>query len=254
MYLSNNTKLIIDLIKNSTNQFLDMDESFLLWLIRKIIFYYDYDSFYNILLMVLQEQQILFYGNDLELITFSCFLFTKIISPFEWSFPLIPTLPLDNEHFLSSPVPFIAGMISDKEEINYSLIDKKFCNIIHLVRNKIKIYHNVNNNCKYKGVLKKLKKEIKEIFINEIKFVNKNEISNEEIKLKCNYFLNKFNESFRKSIIEKFNELISGVNKCKYKQSEFIDNIGKLNLDNNEEKFFIHFSESQMFVSKFLSL
>ena len=44
------------------------------------------------------------------------------------------------------------------------------------------------------------------------------------------------------------------MNKCKYKQSEFIDNIGKLNLDNKEEKFFINFSESQMFASKFLSL
>ena len=254
MYLSNNTKLIIDLIKNSTNQFLDMDESFLLWLLRKIIFYYDYDSFYNIIIMILQEQQILFYGNDLELITFSCFLFTKIISPFEWTFPLIPTLPLDNEQFLSSPVPFIAGMISDKEEINYSLIDKKVCNIIHLVRNKIKIYHNVNKNCKYKGVLKMFRKDIKDLFKKEINSVNINEISNEEIKEKCNYFLNKFKETFKKNIEEKFYELISGVNKNKYKQNEFIDNIGKLNMDNNEEKFFIHFSESQIFISKFLSI
>ena len=254
MYLSNDKKLIIDLIKNSTNQILDMEESFLLWLLRKIIFYYDYDSFFRILLMILHEQQILFYGDDLELITFSCFLFTKIISPFEWSFPLIPTLPLDSEQFLSSPVPFIAGMISDKDEINYSLIDKKECNIIHLIKNKIKIYHNVNKNYKFKGALKIFKKEIKYLFKNVILSVNINEISNEEIKENCKNFLEKFYCSYGKCIIDKFYEIIFDVNKNKYKQKEFIDNIGKLNLDNSEEKFFVRFSESQMFTSKFLSI
>ena len=254
MHLSNDKKLIIDLIKNSTNKILDMEESFLLWLLRKIIFNYIYDSFFNILLMVLHEQQILFYGDDLELITFSCFLFTKIISPFEWSFPLIPTLPLDSEQFLSSPVPFIAGMISDKEEINYTFIDKKECNIIHLIKNKIKIYHNVNKNNKFKGVLKTFKKEIKDLFKNIILLVNITEISNEEIKEKCKLFLEKYNYSFRKCIIDKFYEIIFGVNKNKYKQNEFIDNIRKLNLDNSEEKFFVRFSESQMFISKFLSI
>ena len=254
MYLSNNIKIIINLIKNSTNQCLDMGEPFLLWLVRKIIFYYDCDSFFNILLMILNEQQILFYGDDLELIIFSCFLFTKIISPFEWSFPLIPILPLDNEQFLSSPVPFIAGIISDKEEIKYSLIDKKLCNIIYLVRNKITIYHNINKKYKFKGVLKTFKNEIKELFKKEILSVNKNEISNEEIKEKSKYFLTKFNDSFKKNIIIIFDKLILGVNKRKYKNKEFIDNIGKLNLDNSEEKFFVHFSESQMFISKFLSI
>ena len=127
-------------------------------------------------------------------------------------------------------------------------------NIIHLAKSKIKIYHSVNKKYKYKGVLKIFRKEIKDLFIKEIKSINKNEISMEEIKLKCSYFLNEFNDSFRRNIMQKFKELIFGVNKNKYKQSEFIDNIGKLNLDYNEEKFFIHFSESQMFMSKFLSI
>ena len=254
MYLSNNTQLIIDLIQNSTNQNLDINEKFLIWILRKIIFYYDEDSFFKIILMILQEQQILFYGDNLELVTFSCFLFTKIITPFEWSFPLIPTLPLDCEQFLSSPVPFIAGIISDKGDINYSLINKKDCNIIHLIRNKIKIINNINKDYKFKGVLKIFKRDIKELFKNEILSVNKNELSDEEIKEKCESFLDKFNNIFKKCFIEKFYELILGVNKKKYKQNEFIDNLGKLNLDNSEEKFFLNFSESQMFVSRFLSI
>ena len=254
MYLANNTKLIIDLIKSSTNQFLDMNESFLIWLLKKIIFYYDFESFFKIILMILKEQQILFYGDELELITFSCFLFTKIISPFEWSFPIIPTLPLDSEQFLSSPVPFIAGMISNKEDINYSLINKKDCNIIHLIKNKITIIHDININYKFKGVLKKFKKEIKELFKNTVESINKNEISDKEIKEKCNFFLEGFNNIFKKYIIEKYNQIINGVNKNNYKQNEFIDNIGKLNMDNREEKFFVQFSESQMFISRFLSV
>ena len=221
---------------------------------KPCIFYYDEDSFFKIILMILQEQQILFYGDNLELVTFSCFLFTKIITPFEWSFPLIPTLPLDCEQFLSGPVPFIAGIISDKGDINYSLINKKDCNIIHLIRNKIKIINNINKDYKFKGVLKIFKKDIKELFKNEILSVNKNELSDEEIKEKCESFLDKFNNIFKKCFIEKFYELIFGVNKIKYKQNEFIDNLGKLNLDNSEEKFFLNFSESQMFVSRFLSI
>ena len=204
-------------------------------------------------LMVLQEQQILFYGDDLELVTFSSFLFTKIINPFEWSFPLIPTLPLDNEQFLSSPVPFIAGMISDKEEINYSLINEKECNIIHLIRNKINIINSVNKEYKFKGVLKIFKNEIKDMF-KIISSVNKEEISDKEIKDKCNNFLQKFTDAFKLIIIDKFFEITFSVDKNDYKQNEFIDNIGRLNMDNSDEKFFVHFSESQMFISKFLSI
>ena len=254
MYLTNDSKIIINLIKNSTNQLLDMNEPFLIWLLRKIIFYYDAESFFKIILMVLQEQQILFYGDNLELVTFSCFLFNKIISPFEWSFPLIPTLPLDSEQFLSSPVPFISGMISDKEDINYSLINEKECNIIHLIKNKIKIMNSVNKDFKFKGELRIFKKEIKDIFKDIILSVNKDELSDKEIKEKCKIFLLKFNDIFKKVIINKFNEIINGVDKNNYKQKELIDNISKLNLDNSDEKFFVHFSESQMFVSRFLSI
>jgi hypothetical protein len=253
MYLINDSKIIINLIKNSTNQFLDMNEPFIIWLLRKIIFYYDANSFFKILLMVLQEQQILFYGDDLELVTFSSFLFTKIINPFEWSFPLIPTLPLDNEQFLSSPVPFIVGMISDKEEINYSLINEKECNIIHLIKNKIKIINNINEEFKFKGILKIFKNEIKEMF-KLISSVNKEEISDKEIKEKCNNFLEKFSGAFKRIIIDKFFEITFSIDKNNYKPSEFIDNIARLNMDNSDEKFFVHFSESQMFISKFLSI
>ena len=87
MYLTNDSKTIVNLIKNSTNQLLDMNELFIIWLLRKIIFYYDTISFFKILLMILQEQQILFYGDDLELVTFSIFLFTKIINHLNGVFP-----------------------------------------------------------------------------------------------------------------------------------------------------------------------
>ena len=150
-------------------------------------------------------------------------------------------------------MPFIARMISDKEDINYSLINKKECNIIHLIKNKIRIINDVNKNYKFKGVLKQFKNEIKDLIKNILESINKSEISNKEIKNKCNFFLEGFNNIFNKYINEKYRKIIFGVNKNKYKQNEFIDNIGKLNMDNCEEKFFVHFSESQMFISRFLS-
>ena len=254
MYLINDSEMIINLIKNSTNKCLDMSEPFVLWLLRKIIFFYDSDSFFNILLMILYEQKILFYGDDLELVTFSCFLFVKIIAPFEWSFPLIPILPLDNVQFLSSPVPFVAGMASDKEEIDFSLIDKNECNIIHLLRNNIKITYNINKKCKFKGILKIFKNRIENLFKDIILCCNKDEISDDEITEKCKCFLEKYNESFRNIFVTKFNEITFGVDKNKYKQDEFINNIGKLHLDNTEEKFFVLFSESQMFVNRFINI
>ena len=87
-----------------------------------------------------------------------------------------------------------------------------------------------------------------------ISSVNKKEISDKEIKEKCNNFLEKFSDAFKRIIIDNFFDITFNVDKNNYKQNEFNDNIGRLNMDNTDEKFFVHFSESQMFISKFLSI
>ena len=66
--------------------------------------------------------------------------------------------------------------------------------------------------------------------------------------------MEKFNDIFRSILVQKFYEIIFGVDKNKYKSEEFINNIGKLNLENSEEKFFVLFSESQMFINRFLNI
>ena len=133
------------------------------------------------------------------------------------------------------------------------MINEKECNIIHLIKNNIKIINSVNKEFKFKGILKIFKNEIKEMF-KLISSVNKEEISDKEIKEKCNNFLEKFSNAFKRIIIDNFFEITFSVDKNNYKQNEFNDNIGRLNMDNSDEKFFVHFSESQMFISKFLSI
>ena len=250
IYLTNNPKIIINNINNSTNKILDINETFIDWLIRKIIYYYDNISFFKILVMILFEQQIIFYGNDLELVTFSCFLFANIIAPFEWVFSIIPNLPLNNLNFLSSPLPFIIGLICNRNDITESLINKNQCNLIYLEKNKILINYDINESFEYGIIINKFKENVFELF-KEIG--DKKSLSDEEIRRQSKNFYLGFKKLISEYMLSNYLKIVEGIKNERYRSKEFKMNVNKVIKDKNDKIFFNNFSETQMFVNKFLT-
>lgn len=102
----------IEYITNDSKLELKPSTSFIL---TKVFSKFTAPIFFTILHDIFLEQQILFIGNDLQVITFSVLLFSKIISPFVWGFNVIPNLPLEATEMIESPVPFIAGIVVEDE-------------------------------------------------------------------------------------------------------------------------------------------
>lgn len=121
-----------------------MNESNLAWLLRKIMVCIDAKTFYMIMTMVLCEQPVLFYGDNLELITFTTIAFSLVISPFVWKFPLIPNLPFDCIHMATSPVPFLLGILGSKNQI-MAFTGGVSCNMVNVTQSGITVTHLSNS-------------------------------------------------------------------------------------------------------------
>lgn len=69
------------------------------------------DHICSILKLMLIERSILVVGQSSELITSSILALMQLLRPFNWASNCLPLLPLAMLDFVSSPVPFVAGMI-----------------------------------------------------------------------------------------------------------------------------------------------
>ena len=220
------------------------NKQFLSWLFEKIIWNYKADIIFKILIMIFFEQQILFYGNDLQLITFSCLFFAKLIKPFIWKYPLIPNLPLFDITMLASPTPFIIGVLTNENDLKD--INKETCNMIKIENENIEITNLVNKNFDFDNCLFYLKNTIEKIFW-EVESVNPKIDDYEKISKVSDYFTTKFNEGIETSIINKIDSLIDySEEKNIKKMKQFI----KINIPSKSEQFFFkEFFDTEMFYS-----
>ena len=62
-------------------------------------------------------------SEHLSLITYIADAITGLIFPFVWSHVLIPILPEEMKEFIQAPVPFIIGLNSKGEELNYTTLE-----------------------------------------------------------------------------------------------------------------------------------
>lgn len=65
----------------------------------------------SILKLLLVERSVLVVGQSSELVTSCICALIQLIKPFQWASNWLPLLPLDMIDFVSSPVPFVAGMV-----------------------------------------------------------------------------------------------------------------------------------------------
>ena len=69
------------------------------------------DHICSILKLMLVERSILVVGQSSELVTSSVLALMQLLRPFKWASNCLPLLPFAMLDFVSSPVPFVAGMI-----------------------------------------------------------------------------------------------------------------------------------------------
>lgn len=62
--------------------------------------------------MLLLERSVLVIGESIEEVTSVTSAFLSLLKPYEWQSSFLPTLTNEMMDFLSSPVPFIAGMVA----------------------------------------------------------------------------------------------------------------------------------------------
>ena len=221
------------------------NKQILSWLLEKIIWNYKAEIVFKIIIMIFLEQQILFYGNEIQLITFSCLFFSKIIKPFIWKYPIIPNLPLISKTMLSSPTPFIIGILSSENDLKD--VSKEYCNLIKIENSDITITNLINNiHFNFENGLFSLKDNIEKIF-SQVKTINPKFDDFEKINKVSDFFLLKINEGINKSIIKNIKLFYV---KDKDRNVKLLKSLIDENISNdNEKKFFKEFCETEMFFS-----
>ena len=64
-----------------------------------------------LLKLLLMERSVLIIGVSSEEVTAACFALLELLDPYTWASAFMPILPIDMLDFVSSPVPFIAGVV-----------------------------------------------------------------------------------------------------------------------------------------------
>ena len=64
-----------------------------------------------LLKLLLMERSVLIIGLSSEEVTACCFALLELLDPYTWASAFMPILPIDMLDFVSSPVPFIAGVV-----------------------------------------------------------------------------------------------------------------------------------------------
>lgn len=97
-------------------------------------------SFSFIFLALLLENHLVFFSENIGLLTSTMMLFLNLIQPFKWHYPIIYNVPQDLMQILESPFPIFVG-INRNKQYTQTLI-QKYPNILFISLDRdIKIYN-----------------------------------------------------------------------------------------------------------------
>ncbi len=95
---------------------------------------------FNILIRILLEHSIIFLSEYIQHLTITVLGFSYLIRPFTWPFIIIPNLPIDLMNMIDSPVPYLIGILGDKN-LKKEMIKKwgrdRHFDILYIGENKI---------------------------------------------------------------------------------------------------------------------
>lgn len=102
------------------------------------------DYICSIVKLMLVERSILVVGQSSELVTSSVLALMQLLRPFSWASNCLPLLPFAMLDFVSSPVPFVAGMVCngikfseiiDRDEVKDAM--KEGLSVVELTQGKL---------------------------------------------------------------------------------------------------------------------
>ena len=82
------------------------------WGVAQLILRLKLPSVMDVLMSLLLERSVLIIGERSEEVSACTFALAELLKPYKWSSIFLPILSDDMIDFISSPVPFIAGMVS----------------------------------------------------------------------------------------------------------------------------------------------
>lgn len=83
------------------------------WGVATLITRIDLTDLLLILQLLLVERSVLVIGDSSDLVTSCACAIMELLKPYEWASNFMPLLPSDMIDFVSSPVPFLIGMVAD---------------------------------------------------------------------------------------------------------------------------------------------
>jgi hypothetical protein len=87
------------------------------WGVAQLFLFLKPECICAILKLLLVERSLLVIGQSSEVVTSSTLALMELIRPFTWASNFLPLLPMDLLDFVSSPVPFVAGMVCNDIKI-----------------------------------------------------------------------------------------------------------------------------------------
>merc|ERR1719296_363231 len=88
------------------------------WGVAQLILRFKLPMLLNLLILLLLERSVLIIGENSEDVSSCAFALLDLLKPHKWSSVFLPSLAEDMIDFITSPVPFIAGMVGkDKQSL-----------------------------------------------------------------------------------------------------------------------------------------
>ena len=82
------------------------------WGLTQLILKFTFSEIINILVLLLIEQSVLIIGHSHEEVSACTLAFKSLLHPYTWPNVIIPLLPEDIMDIVSSPVPYIIGIVA----------------------------------------------------------------------------------------------------------------------------------------------
>ena len=115
------------------------------WGVAQLLFKFKLRAVLNLLMLLLLEHSVLVIGDSYEEVSSCSLALLDLLKPYKWASVFIPVLPEEMIEFVSSPVPYVIGVVA-RDKAHLKKIENNFyvkqhlnhgLNIINVTSRKI---------------------------------------------------------------------------------------------------------------------
>ena len=82
------------------------------WGLAQLLFKFNLRTVIDVLMLLLLEHSVLIIGDSYEEVSSCSFTLLDLLKPYKWASVFIPMLPEEMIEFISSPVPYVVGVVA----------------------------------------------------------------------------------------------------------------------------------------------